>query len=122
MLSLAPIERFILSSASTAWVKCGSFNIFMRKGSYHCIGDEVVECFDLANIENKPKQCGKGQFKELLPRLVELARDHGYKVFYIESVINDRLLPLFEQMGFTPIPRSVPPCFYKKLEKVEKSS
>ena len=69
------------------WIYAAPFQIYLRK-ALHLINGERVTCLDLANITITERQRGKGLFKKLLVRLIEI---NPYKYIFVEGVMNKRI-------------------------------
>lgn len=56
----------------------------------------------LSNIKRKDglRGAGKGEFRAVVPRLIELARDSGFEAVFVENVHNRRRVPFFTGLGF----------------------
>lgn len=112
--NLQQLDDFLTNPVRNEWVHCGSFALYVRKG-YHKIEGKIERCFDLASIENKESQRGKGRFKALLPVLMERAKSHGLSVFFVENLLNDRLAAYLRTVGFKDAGAAAPLSLYRRL-------
>lgn len=106
MMQVREVVKFFRSGRRNGWIRCGVFDVYVRKG-FHTVEGEVRSCFDLASISTELENQGKGEFKKLLPRMVHTARQLDFEVFFVESVINERLAQYLPKVGFKPIPNSM---------------
>jgi hypothetical protein len=112
------LRTFLYSRQDNLWIRFGPIEAYVRKG-HHMIEGQLARTFDLANFENHSKRKGKGQFRRLLPRLKKELASHpqakDIDYIFVESVLNERLAASLPSMGFRPIKKSFPPCFYMPL-------
>lgn len=89
-----------------AYVKERGFrSLYVRVGPRYIAGTLYPKVLDIARAEVIRK--GRGRFTALINRLHE----QGYTL-YIESVLNERLVPKLLSMGFTQLPSDGAPSFY----------
>lgn len=90
-----------LMGGANAYVKEPGFaSLYVRINRRSLNGRIYNKVFDIASVEVKARQRGKGIFTKLVERL--LARG---LIVYVESVMNDRLAAWLERNGFTRIDR-----------------
>jgi hypothetical protein len=86
----------------------GFKSLYVRWG-YHTIKGRVLTCLDLASME--AEEPGKGALKALIAKL---RKEHPAVHLYVESVLNPLLPPGLLRLGFTEVPKSMPPCFFMR--------
>jgi hypothetical protein len=111
MMDMTPITEFLAGPRTNEWLVVGKLRVYVRKG-YHAIGPQCYQTFDVASAELPQRQRGKGTFTAFLEALRPIVAEAGIPVIYAESILETRLVPFFERIGYTPVPRSCPPCFY----------
>lgn len=77
--------------------------------------DGMRSTIDIGNVEVLEDVQQKGIFKEFLKIIERLAEKYG-RMVYIESVLNELLLDKLPEYGYTMVPNSVPPSFYKEFK------
>lgn len=83
----------------------GFSTLYVRWGR-HALDGEVLICLDLANMTARHE--GKGTFKRLVARLRE---QHPSVPLFVESVLNEQLIPGLLRLGFETVPDAMPPSF-----------
>jgi hypothetical protein len=92
---LAEIEEFLSGSVRNAWLHTPGFDLYIRKGQ-HLIGDKILHCLDIANINIEPQR--QGVFKLFIQDVEKIC---PYKIIYLESVINKYLMQfMFKQQDW----------------------
>ena len=134
-MNLKSIEKFLTGPVPNAWIEVDTFKIYVRKG-LHNINEKVIETFDLASFEQARNKRSKGAFRQLVTEIKTLLENNPallckpapgslYEKYgeisgiYVENVLNERLAKSLPSMGFKPIARTEPPCFYLPLTKPE---
>ncbi len=82
---------------SNRWLETRKIKVYVRKSKriLNEIGSFI--CFDIANINIKESQRGKGIFTEFLNKSHEM---NPWQVTYIENVLEERFQKFFEKQGF----------------------
>ncbi len=103
------------------------YEVYLRKGRRVDERGELVTTLDLASIqrtdsENASFEIGRapnekpGDFRELVARLEQEARDNGLDAVYIENVFNEFLPDVFRRYGYTQMPGGFPHSFIKHVD------
>lgn len=99
---------YFLSDPTTknAYVEAPGFeSLYVRKGPRYLSSIKYEDVVDIANATaTRP---GQGALTALITRLHSQGRN-----LYMESVLNERLVPKLLRMGFTMLPDIDPPCLY----------
>ncbi len=78
------------------WLETKKIKVYVRR-SQRLINGSQFTCFDIANINVKESQRGKGIFTEFLNKAHEM---NPWEVTYIENVNDERFRKFFEKQGF----------------------
>lgn len=109
------LKAFLLSTRTSAWIKYGPFELYVRKG-HHIVEGQVRKTFDLANFSNtKRKERGKGLFRAFIKELPAHLKGQ-FDVIYVESVQNPQLEKSLPSMGFKLAQPLYPPSFYLEIK------
>ena len=106
------IETFMNGRQRNAWLDIDNIiKVYVRKGK-HLIDEvnkpiEIKDTFDVANIEIKESERGKGHFTLLL----DILEEKNYNV-YVENVMEQRLFPFLKSRGFIKCGNDC--CMYKE--------
>jgi hypothetical protein len=106
-MSLHTLDYFLADPHSrNAYVEEPGFDsLYVRKGRRYLGGIIYDRVVDLANMTARCP--GRGAMTALITRL----HAQGENV-YVESILNERLVPKLLRMGFTLRPDAQPPCLY----------
>ena len=94
-----------------AWIDYDDkMSVYLRYPGRHLIGNEIVECFDIATVETLEEFRGQGVFTRFLDE-VEFARPR----IYIENVMEKRFQTFFENRGYECVHKDIlgTKCFFK---------
>lgn len=98
---------------SSIWVRDETAKIYIRLSKRY-LNDEMLNCFDIANIEVFNK--GKGIFsKQLLPAIIAM---NPCDVIYVECVHNKRFAKYLAKNGWNEQNFGGAPSFYKKKYQI----
>jgi hypothetical protein len=93
------------------WLYGLEMEIYVRKG-HHTINEEITTCLDIANVTVYNK--GLGIFTIFLQFVELLIQGYdSFEAIYVESVMFPRFGLFLEKQGYTRIPDSLPPSYYK---------
>jgi GNAT superfamily N-acetyltransferase len=107
------ITAFLVGHANNAWLTGRAMSVYVRKAE-HIVEGKLGSCFDIANIEVKERQRGKGLFTEWLAGVESEVAAVGIDYVYHENTFNERLFSFLLKHGYTEI-SSNPPCSYKRV-------
>ena len=94
------IEEFgIHLWCSRQWLADEHIKIYVRVTKHYLPNGEVVKTIDLASIEVEEEHRGSGVFTKKLEEIELLASERGFTV-YVESILNERLIPFLEKRGY----------------------
>ena len=118
---MLPLNEFQKESRKTifewrhnGWYKDFPFEIYLRLDHHSIPSLGVVPCFTLSNIESK--KMGSGKFIPFIVKLEKIAKECGANFFFLENINNTRLIPKYENLGFSIISEEMgPPHGYKIL-------
>lgn len=122
-----PLREFLLGPQHNAWLRCGTFSVYARKGYHVWDGPQGMEdhhTLDIANIENVPSARGKGQFWYAIVEAQKMMADPVVRGnithLYIENVLNYQLRKSLLKRGWEPCIQAGTPvgCFNLELETV----
>ena len=108
------VMAFLAGHADNAWLVGRAMSVYVRK-SGRMIEDKFAYTFDIANVEVKERQRGKGLFTEWLARVESEVAAVGIDYVYYENSFNGRVFAFLLKHGYTEIPGSNPPCAYKRV-------
>ena len=96
------LARFLDSNLSNSYIYCERFTLYVRKGYHNIHGLGSMRTFDIGSISLQEKLRGQGRFGVLLDHIEETVRASkcGYRIIYIESVMNKGFLAKLHLMGF----------------------
>jgi len=101
MNPLPNTTKFLDSHLRNTWYMERNFLIYARKSSRRAVNGRLVDCFDIAAIENKADK-GKNAFWNFLDDLKVLLPSYNIEYIYIESIHNVRLYNSLIKRGFFP--------------------
>jgi len=124
---VAAIRQFMATPLQNAHILVDKYEVYLRKGRRVDERGELVTTLDLASIqrtdsENASFEIGRapnekpGDFRELVARLEQEARDNGLDAVYIENVFNEFLPDVFRRYGYTQMPGGFPHSFIKHVD------
>lgn len=90
-----------------AWLKDRRFEMYVRKAVHLNEEGRLTLTLDIANIVCR--RPGRGYFTKLLANLETIA----HAPIYIESVINEELVPFLIKRGYKKVPNTNPKCFIR---------
>jgi GNAT superfamily N-acetyltransferase len=94
------IEEFgIRLWCSRQWLADDNIKIYVRVTKHYLPDGEVVKTIDLSSIEVEEAHRGRGLFTRKLEEIELLASERGFTI-YVESILNERLIPFFEKRGY----------------------
>jgi hypothetical protein len=96
------------------WLYGLEMEIYVRKGP-RLLDERMTTCLDIANVTvYKP---GLGFFTLFLRLMEVIIKDYdSFEAIYIESVQTERFGWFLEREGYTRIPDSLPPSYFKMKE------
>lgn len=95
---LNQVDDFMQSIEHNRWLSDDILHIYVRKG-IHYIDSQIVNTFDVANIETIPEQYkGQGYFKDFMIKVESL----GLPVF-VESIQSSELVTMLVKNGYTMV-------------------
>lgn len=113
------INSFNLSAARNKWLVHKDIKVYVRKGQRRLPGTTGFQVtFDVANIEVHPNLRSKGKFTEWLSILEVEAKKNGYDAVFVESILEERLIPFLERRGYQHMPGSIPPSMYLMVNNI----
>lgn len=87
-------DAFVNDTLRNVWIEVNGFKMYTRK-SIRFFETQQIPCFDIASIE--AEVAGTGMFTRILEALLE---KYPTKHFFVESILNPRLLEFLERYGF----------------------
>jgi hypothetical protein len=112
------IRAFNSSAARNTWIVHKNIKVYVRKGQRRLPNTTGFQLtFDVANIEVMAEK-GKGVFTEWLGIAEHQARLLGYDAVFVESILEERLIPFLERRGYKHMPGSIPPSMYLLIQRV----
>lgn len=93
------IERFIASGDKNRWLISPVMKVYVRKGKRFS-AERLFNVLDIANIEVKQDEQGKGHFTDFLERYMLLAQKHGFDAIFVENVLTPRFTDFFIKRGW----------------------
>lgn len=108
------IQELISSNQRGAreWVYGDEGQVYLRATVRLSPQGVMCRTIDLSSIEVEEQFRQEGVFKEVLKALEKTALDNECNMF-IESVIDEHLYEALPRYGYTEMPNSVPPSFWK---------
>jgi hypothetical protein len=109
MISIEPIKKFLLEGTiNRSWLDVGPYRAYIRAGYRHIDG-HLTKTVEIANIVREDqKDNARGRFWQLIEELqcfLVNSPELGFKVIYIESVINADLRASLSRRGFKRKPQ-----------------
>lgn len=111
------IRAFNRSAMRNSWIQHSDIRVYIRKGQRRLpttTGFQVT--LDVANIQTKWH--GKGIFTTWLTAAEEEAKKLGFDAVFVESILEERLIPFLERRGYKDMPGSIPPSMYLMVNNV----
>lgn len=115
-VSTDKLSQFLSGTERNAWIRVGSFEIYVRK-AVRTIEGSQRHCLDIANISNVKTQ-GKGEFKALLPQILHIAHVWDRSIVYVENLLNPRFEDYLKREGFKYQPNTIPPSYYTFAKRI----
>ncbi len=108
------LQQFLNSPRTVnAWVSYKTLEVYVRR-SHRVLSGQQVHCLDIANVVNKEKRRGKGDFWSMLVYLfVNTPKEFG--ALYIENVLNPELVKSLQDIQMPGVPADGQSCFYFML-------
>jgi GNAT superfamily N-acetyltransferase len=113
------IERFFASSERAKWLYFKKMSVFVRKSVRAREKDQILQCFDIANVSVVPLYQKQGVFTEFLQECEDLAKKHGFDGIFIECVQNSHLWGFLGRKGYDIFRKddNFVPHYYKELNE-----
>lgn len=113
--------NFLDSNARAQWITAdkGRLSVYVRKSTRFNREDRTpLSCIDVATVNVREGEEGKGTFKRFLREVEQLARVSGRSV-YVESVMNERLQGFLQRNGYVDTLQAPQPapCYIKRFDK-----
>lgn len=107
------VEEFIKSGQRNAHTYQDGVVAYVRSSRRIVPGsDEVVPCFDIANVRSDVE--GRGDFTRWLDNVIKLVEDSKkYSALYVEIVHADRFARFFEKRGWISARREDEKSFFR---------
>lgn len=115
------IEEFLASGRASAWLKIGSFEVYVRR-AYHACGEEGCRTFDIANVHSN-RATGSGTYRPFIAGIIQLLETRpdlrgDITHVYFENILNPKLVPLYKEFGAVLALNVWPESYYLKLKGV----
>lgn len=94
------------------WLMSTYMSVYVRKGQ-HLIDGKFRSCFDVANINVPEEFRGQHIFTMWLERVEKKISEFGIECVFVESILENRLIPFLSRHGYMEVPGSNPPSMYK---------
>jgi len=86
------------------WFKASYGEIYVRRTMRRYDSAEYnLPTFDIANINIKEDKRGTHVFTDILEELERLLPQHGFKMIYVESIMEPRLVPFLRSRGYVEV-------------------
>jgi N-acetylglutamate synthase-like GNAT family acetyltransferase len=113
------IHKFIQGYLPNQWINHPYIRVYVRKASRRLPGTTgFQQTFDVANIEVHHEYRGEGRFTEWLNTAEAEAKKNEFDAVFVESILEERLIPFLERRGYQHMPGSVPPSMYLMVNNV----
>ena len=110
------LERVMRQPKTNEWIVYGPFSLYIRVGQRYIEGQRL-RVVDLANFEiSDERERGKGHFSALLNDVNALGKKYGYAGIYVESILNDDLVPILKRKGFRIVNNDMIPSMYREIQ------
>lgn len=108
------IIGFVNGPYNNLWLEYPHLRVYVRKGIHlHPRTKEVINCFDVANIDVDKDFRNSGLFTEWMAkvRTVCTMYQSDFQALYVENVLTQRLKERFIRMDWVETSHSVPSFF-----------
>ena len=111
------LAEFLASKYRNIWLELDDMRVYVRKSWRHLDGN-TRRCIDVASVEVDEYCRGQGIFTKWLAELEQIIVP-DYEYVFVECVLNEKLVPHLEKLGYSAIRSTITPDLYKSVNKLE---